>query len=149
MPKSESARQYSKLARLLLDGDVAGGINAARHNARTDMCVGVGGSPEGIVTACAIKALGGHIQGRLWPRDDDEKQKGIDAGLQFGDHVYEADEMVKGKNTIFVATGVTDGQLVAGVRREGGYVYTESVVLRGASGTLRRISSEHLTSKWL
>ena len=145
----DEIREAGAGTRLMSDGDVAGGINAARHNARTDMCVGVGGSPEGIVTACAIKALGGHIQGRLWPRDDDEKQKGIDAGLQFGDHVYEADEMVKGKNTIFVATGVTDGQLVAGVRREGGYVYTESVVLRGASGTLRRISSEHLTSKWL
>lgn len=135
--------------RLMSDGDVAGGINAARHNARTDMCVGVGGSPEGIVTACAIKALGGHIQGRLWPRDDDEKQRGIDAGLKLDGYVYEADELVKGKNTIFVATGVTNGELVAGVRREGDFVYTESVVLRGASGTLRRITSEHLTSKWL
>jgi fructose-1,6-bisphosphatase II len=135
--------------RLMSDGDVAGGINAARHNARTDMCVGVGGSPEGIVTACAIKALGGHIQGRLWPRDDDEKQRGADAGLKTDGHVYEADDMVRGKNTIFVATGVTDGALVAGVRRERGFVYTESVVLRGASGTLRRITSEHLTSKWL
>src|SRR6187431_1091332 len=135
--------------RLMSDGDVAGGINAARHNARTDMCVGVGGSPEGIVTACAIKALGGHIQGRLWPRDDDEKQKGIDAGLKMDGHVYEADELVTAKNTLFVATGVTNGELVAGVRREGGYIYTESVVIRGASGTLRRIGSEHLTSKWL
>ncbi|WP_243073521.1 class II fructose-bisphosphatase [Microbacterium sp. SS28] len=135
--------------RLMSDGDVAGGINAARHNARTDMCVGVGGSPEGIVTACAIKALGGHIQGRLWPRDDDEKQKGIDAGLKLDGHVYDADGLVTGKNTLFVATGVTNGELVAGVRRVGDFVYTESVVLRGASGTLRRISSEHLTSKWL
>ena len=131
------------------DGDVAGGINAARHNARTDMCVGVGGSPEGIVTTCAIKALGGHIQGRLWPRDDDEKQKGKDAGLRLDGYVYEADELVTAKNTLFVATGVTNGELVAGVRREGGYIYTESVVIRGASGTLRRIGSEHLTSKWL
>jgi len=135
--------------RLMSDGDVAGGINAARHNARTDMCVGIGGSPEGIVTACAIKALGGHMQGRLWPRDDDEKQRGIDAGLKLDGYVYEADELVTGKNTIFVATGVTNGELVAGVRREGDFVYTESVVLRGASGTLRRIASEHLTSKWL
>jgi fructose-1,6-bisphosphatase II len=145
----EEIREAGAGTRLMSDGDVAGGINAARHNARTDMCVGVGGSPEGIVTACAIKALGGHIQGRLWPRDDQEKQKGLDAGLQLDGYVYEADELVKGSNTIFVATGVTDGALVAGVRREGGYVYTESVVLRGASGTLRRISSEHLVSKWL
>ncbi|MDX2375794.1 class II fructose-bisphosphatase [Microbacterium sp. LRZ72] len=141
-------REAGAGTRLMTDGDVAGGINAARHNARTDMCIGIGGSPEGIVTACAIKALGGHIQGRLWPRDDDERQRGVDAGLKF-DHVYEADELVDSKNTIFVATGVTDGQLVAGVRRDGGFVYTESVVLRGASGTLRRITSEHLTSKWL
>ena len=142
-------REAGAGTRLMSDGDVAGGINAARHNARTDMCIGVGGSPEGIVTACAIKALGGHIQGRLWPRDDDEKQRGADAGLKVDGHVYEAEELVQGKNTIFVATGVTDGQLVGGVRREGGYVYTHSVVLRGASGTLRRISSEHLASKWL
>jgi len=145
----DEIREAGAGTRLMSDGDVAGGINAARHNARTDMCIGIGGSPEGIVTACAIKALGGHIQGRLWPRDDDEQQRGTDAGLQFGDHVYEADDMVKGKNTIFVATGVTNGELVAGVRRVGDFVYTESVVLRGASGTLRRISSEHLTSKWL
>lgn len=144
----EQIREAGAGTRLMSDGDVAGGINAARHNARTDMCVGVGGSPEGIVTACAIKALGGHIQGRLWPRDDDEKQKGVDAGLKLDDYVYEADDLVRGKNSIFVATGVTNGELVAGVRREGDYVYTESVVLRGSSGTLRRISSEHLASKW-
>lgn len=141
-------RESGAGTRLMSDGDVAGGINAARHGARTDMCVGVGGSPEGIVTACAIKALGGHIQGRLWPRDDEERQRGIDAGLDC-DKIYEADDLVRGSNTIFVATGVTDGQLVSGVRREGDYVYTESVVLRGASGTLRRVSSEHLASKWL
>lgn len=142
-------REAGAGTRLMSDGDVAGGINAARHNARTDMCVGIGGSPEGIVTACAIKALGGHIQGRLWPRNDDEAERAIDAGLKVDGHIYEADDMVRGNNTIFVATGVTNGELVAGVRREGGYVYTESVVLRGASGTLRRISSEHLVSKWL
>jgi len=140
-------REAGAGTRLMSDGDVAGGINAARHGARIDMCVGVGGSPEGIVTACAIKALGGHIQGRMWPRDDDERQRGIDAGLKM-DYTYAADELVTGNNTIFVATGVTDGQLVAGVNRQGDYVYTESVVLRGHSGTLRRVSSEHLVSKW-
>ena len=97
-------REAGAGTRLMSDGDVAGGINAARHNAKTDMCVGVGGSPEGIVTACAIKALGGHIQGILWPQTDDETQRGIDAGLKM-DYVYEADELVTGKNTIFVATG--------------------------------------------
>lgn len=136
--------------RLMIDGDVAGGINAARMGSGIDMCVGIGGSPEGVATACAIKALGGHIQGRLWPKDDEERQRGIDAGLDLDpDRVYEADDLVRSKNAIFVATGVTDGELVSGVRRDSRYVYTESIVLRGASGTLRRVVSEHLVSKWL
>ena len=84
----------------------------------------------------------------MWPQDDDERQKGIDAGLPIDD-VLEADDLVTGNNTIFVATGVTDGALVAGVKRREGYLFTESVVLRGHSGTLRRISSDHLESKWL
>ncbi|WP_036320416.1 class II fructose-bisphosphatase [Microbacterium indicum] len=141
-------RETGAGTRLMSDGDVAGGINAARHDARTDMCVGIGGSPEGIVTACAIKALGGFIQGRLAPLDDDERQRAIDAGLDV-DAVLSADELVTSDDTIFVATGVTDGALVEGVHRRGGYLFTESVVLRGHSGTLRRISSEHLESKWL
>src|SRR5690606_17472212 len=119
-----------------LDGDVAGGINASRVETRIDMCVGIGGSPEGIVTACAIKALGGFIQGRLAPVDDEEAQKGVDHGLKM-DFVYEADELVSGDNTFFVATGVTDGQLVAGVRRMDNLIRTESVALRARSGTIR------------
>jgi fructose-1,6-bisphosphatase II len=134
--------------RLMLDGDVAGGINAARHDTRIDMCVGVGGSPEGVATACAIKALGGFIQGRLMPKTDEEKQKGLDAGLQF-DHVYEADGLVRSDNTFFVATGVTDGGLVDGVRRFGPIIRTESIVLRSRSGTVRRVIAEHLAEKWL
>ncbi len=78
-----------------------------------DLCVGTGGSPEGVATACAIKALGGVIQARLAPQSDDERQRGLDAGLKF-DHVYEADELVTSDNTFFVATGVTDGNLVSG-----------------------------------
>ncbi|MGO1412628.1 MULTISPECIES: class II fructose-bisphosphatase [unclassified Microbacterium] len=143
----EEIREAGAGTRLMSDGDVAGGINAARHDARVDMCIGVGGSPEGIVTACAIKALGGHIQGRIWPRDDEERQAGIDAGLKM-DYAYDAEELVRGNNTIFVATGVTDGQLVAGVNRTGEHVYTESIVLRSHSGTLRRVTSDHLVSKW-
>jgi fructose-1,6-bisphosphatase II len=134
--------------RLLLDGDVAGGIDAASYEGRIDMCMGIGGSPEGVATACAIKALGGLIQTRLAPRDDDEKQRGIDAGLKF-DHVYEADELVQGDNTFFVATGVTDGNLVSGVRRKGPVIRTESIVLRARSGTIRRLIADHLVEKWL
>ncbi|WP_165063885.1 class II fructose-bisphosphatase [Marisediminicola senii] len=134
--------------RLMLDGDVAGGINAARTGTRIDMCVGIGGSPEGVASACAIKALGGLIQGRLVPLTDEERQKGLDAGLRF-DHVYEANDLVSSDNTYFVATGVTDGGLVDGVRRQGPVIRTESIVLRGRSGTVRRVIAEHVAEKWL
>ncbi len=141
-------REAGAGTRLILDGDVASGINAARHDTRIDMCVGIGGSPEGVATACAIKALGGFMQGVLHPTDDDEKQLGIDAGLKF-DHVYGLDDLVSSDNTFFVATGVTDGELVRGVRRNGPLISTESIVLRARSGTLRRVSADHEASKWL
>lgn len=134
--------------RLMLDGDVAGGINAARYESRIDMCIGVGGSPEGITTACAIKALGGFMQGELAPRDDAERQKAVDAGLPL-DTVLSADDLVSGHNTIFVATGVTDGGLVDGVRRKGPIIRTESIVLRSHSGTIRRVVADHLAEKWV
>ena len=141
-------REAGAGTRLILDGDVASGINAARHDTRIDMCVGIGGSPEGVATACAIKALGGFMQGVLHPTDDDEKQLGIEAGLKF-DHVYGLDDLVSSDNTFFVATGVTDGELVRGVRRNGPLISTESIVLRARSGTLRRVSADHQASKWL
>ena len=133
--------------RLMLDGDVAGGINAAMYGSRIDMCVGTGGSPEGVATACAIKALGGFIQGRLHPKTDEERQKGLDAGLVF-DHIYEANDLVRSDNTYFVATGVTDGELVSGVRRLGPIIRTESIVLRGRSGTIRRVAADHVAELW-
>jgi fructose-1,6-bisphosphatase II len=133
--------------RLLLDGDVAGGINAAREEARIDMCIGIGGSPEGIVTACAIKALGGFIQGRLAPKDEAEAQAGIDAGLKI-DYVYEANELVNSDNTFFVATGVTDGAMVDCVRRKGPIIRTDSIILRGKSGTIRRVQADYLAARW-
>src|SRR4051794_10123152 len=144
----EEIRAAGAGTRLLLDGDVAGGINAARYETRIDMCVGTGGSPEGVATACAIKALGGLIQGRLAPKTDEERQHGIDAGLKF-DYVYGADELVRSDNTFFVATGVTDGGLVEGVRRKGPIIRTESIVLRSRSGTIRRVLADHQASKWL
>jgi fructose-1,6-bisphosphatase II len=133
--------------RLLLDGDVAASIHAASPDSRIDMCIGVGGSPEGVVTACAITALGGLVQGILMPRDEQEKQKGIESGLQM-DYVYEAKELVSSDNTFFIATGVTDGQLLEGVRRKGPMIRTESMVIRGRSGTIRRIIAEHQASRW-
>lgn len=144
----EEIRATGAGTRLILDGDVAAGINAARHDTRIDMCVGIGGSPEGVASACAIKALGGLIQGRLAPGTDDEKQRGIDAGLKF-EYVYEANELVSSDNTFFVATGVTDGELVRGVVRDGPMIRTESIVLRSRSGTIRRVVADHQVSKWL
>jgi fructose-1,6-bisphosphatase II len=134
--------------RLILDGDVASGINAARHDTRIDMAVGIGGSPEGVATACAVKALGGFMQGRLSPTSDEEKQRGLVAGLRF-DHIYGVNDLVSSDNTFFVATGVTDGELVRGVRRDGPIISTESIVLRARSGTIRRVSADHQASKWL
>lgn len=135
--------------RLILDGDVAGGINAAREdNTRIDMCVGIGGTPEGIITACALKALGGLIQAKLHPKDEEERQRAIDAGHDL-DRILEVDDLVTSDNTYFVATGVTDGQLVGGVRKSGGVIHTESIVLRGKSGTIRRVFADHLAEKWL
>ncbi len=143
----EEIRTAGASTRLLLDGDVAGGIQAAMYGSRIDMCVGVGGSPEGIVTTCAIKALGGFIQGMLQPKDDAERERGLASGLKF-DHVYEADELVKSNNTLFVATGITDGSLLAGVRRKGPIIETDSLILRSASGTVRRIRSEYDADRW-
>jgi fructose-1,6-bisphosphatase II len=144
----EDIRAAGAGTRLMLDGDVAGGINAARYESRIDMCAGTGGSPEGITTACAIKALGGFMQARLAPRNDEERQRGADAGLDL-DRVMDADDMVSGDNTFFVATGVTDGGLVEGVQRKGPIIRTESIILRSRSGTIRRVRAEHLISKWM
>src|SRR6218665_334713 len=134
--------------RLLLDGDVGGGIAAASLDGDLDMCVGIGGSPEGVATACAVKALGGLIQGRLVPSDDVEREKGAAAGLEF-DRVYEANDLVRGENTFFVATGVTDGALLEGVRKLGPVIRTESIVVRGRSGTVRRITADYRAERWV
>jgi fructose-1,6-bisphosphatase II len=144
----DAIRSAGAGTRLMLDGDVAGGINAARYETRIDMCVGIGGSPEGITTACALKALGGFMQGRLAPGSDSERANALAAGLDV-DKLLEIDDLVSGDNTFFVATGVTDGGLVDGVRRKGPMIRTESIVLRSRSGTVRRVVAEHLASKWL
>lgn len=144
----EEIRSAGAATRMLRDGDVAGGIQAARSESRIDMCIGKGGSPEGIVTACGVKALGGQIQGILAPGDDAEKQRGEEAGLLF-DHIYEMDDMVSSDNTFFVATGVTDGPLVAGVRKRDGIIFTESIVIRGKTGTVRKVFAEYQINRWL
>lgn len=128
----------------ILDGDVAGAIMAAQHDTGVDLMLGVGGTPEGIITACAMKALGGTIQGRLWPKDDEERQRALDAGHNLdSDHVLFTDDLVNADDCFFVATGITDGELMRGVRYRGGRATTHSLVMRGRSGTVRLIQSWH------
>ncbi|GHG95688.1 class II fructose-bisphosphatase [Streptomyces lanatus] len=132
--------------KLISDGDVAGSIYALREGTGVDMLLGIGGTPEGIISACAVKCLGGTIQGKLWPKDDEERQRALDAGHDL-DRVLMTDDLVAGDNVFFVATGITDGELLRGVRYRSENATTDSIVMRSKSGTVRRIDSEHRLSK--
>jgi fructose-1,6-bisphosphatase II len=132
--------------KFITDGDVAGAIMAARPDTGVDLLLGIGGTPEGIIAACAMKSLGGVIQGRLWPTDDDERQKAIDAGHDL-ERVLATDELVSADDCFFVATGITDGELLRGVRYAHGGATTHSLVMRSRSGTIRTITSEHRFEK--
>ncbi|MFF4587115.1 class II fructose-bisphosphatase [Streptomyces sp. NPDC000345] len=132
--------------KLISDGDVAGSILALREGTGIDLLLGIGGTPEGIISACAVKCLGGTIQGKLWPKDDEERQRAIDAGHDL-DRVLTTEDLVKGENVFFVATGITDGELLRGVRYRSETATTDSIVMRSRSGTVRRIDSEHRLSK--
>ncbi len=134
--------------KFISDGDVAGAITAARPDTGIDLLLGVGGTPEGIITACAMKCLGGVIQGQLRPTDEAERQRALDAGLDLDpDHVLTTDELVTADDCFFVATGITDGELMRGVRYYAGGATTHSLVMRSRSGTIRSITSEHRLSK--
>ncbi|MBC3190129.1 class II fructose-bisphosphatase [Pseudonocardia sp. C8] len=128
------------------DGDVAGAIAAARPTSGVDMLYGVGGTPEGIITAAALKCMGGEIQGRLWPKDDEERQKALAAGHDL-DKVLTTAELVRGENVFFCATGITDGSLLRGVHYRGGGATTQSIVMRSKSGTVRLIDGYHRLTK--
>ncbi|QJY44999.1 class II fructose-bisphosphatase [Pseudonocardia broussonetiae] len=130
----------------LSDGDVAGAISAARPNTGVDMLYGIGGTPEGIITAAAMKCMGGAMQGRLWPKDDEERARAIAAGHDL-DRVLTADELVRGDNVFFCATGITDGDLLRGVHYRGGGCTTQSIVMRSKSGTVRMIDGYHRLTK--
>jgi fructose-1,6-bisphosphatase II len=132
--------------KFITDGDVAGAIMAVREGTGVDLLLGIGGTPEGIIAACAIKCVGGVIQGRLWPQNDAERGKAIDAGYDL-DQVLLTDDLVSGDDVFFVATGVTDGELLQGVRYHAGDATTDSLVMRGRSGTIRRIESTHRLGK--
>lgn len=139
-------REAGARIKFISDGDVAGAIMAAKEGTGVDLMLGIGGTPEGIITACAIKALGGVIQGRLWPRDDQEREKALDAGHDLS-RVLSTDDLVGGDNCYFAATGITDGELLRGVRFVPGGAVTQSLIMRSRSGTIRFMESEHRLTK--
>jgi fructose-1,6-bisphosphatase II len=139
-------REAGARIEFITDGDVAGAIMAAREDTGIDLLLGIGGTPEGIIAACALKCMGGVLQGRLWPQDDAERAKALDAGLDL-DAVLTTDDLVRGDNCYFVGTGITDGALLKGVRYGRGKIRTQSIVMRSTSGTIRLVEGEHQSAK--
>jgi fructose-1,6-bisphosphatase II len=132
--------------RLIPDGDVAGAISTAWATSGADILLGIGGTPEGVVAAAALKCMGGEIHGRLWPRNDNERQAAVDAGYDLS-RVLSTDDLCGGDNCFFAATGVTDGELLRGVRFDRTGVTTQSLVMRSKSGTVRLIEARHRLEK--
>ena len=142
----EEVRASGARIALISDGDVYGAIAAASDDSGIDVLMGVGGTPEGVISAAALKCMGGEMQGRLWPRSDDERAAITEAGLD-PEAVLTLDELVRSDNCYFAATGITDGPLLAGVRFEPRHVSTQSLVMRSRSGTVRRIDAHHKLGK--
>src|ERR671933_365314 len=139
-------REAGAKVNLIRDGDVAPAIAAAQPATGVDMLYGIGGTPEGVISAAALKCVGGGIQGRLWPRDDEERQALVDAGLD-PKRVLHTEDLVAGDDVYVAETGVTTGALLRGPRRDGDRVYTDSIVMRSRSGTVRRIEGQHQLEK--
>ena len=143
----DEIREAGARVRLILDGDVAAALLAATDATAVDMLWGIGGTPEGVISAAALKCIGGQLLGRLWPRDDDERRAALDAGYDL-EKVLTVDDLVSSDNCFFSATGVTDGDVLQGVRYQGAAgASTESLVMRSRSGTVRRISARHDRAK--
>jgi len=132
--------------RFIPDGDVSAALLAVTRDSPVDLLWNVGGTPEGVIAAAAIKCIGGRFLGRLWPRDEDERRAALEAGYDL-DEVLDQDRLVGGDNAFFAATGVTDGDMLEGVRYRGQGATTESLVMRSRSGTVRRIRAEHDRAK--
>ena len=139
-------RQAGARVNLIRDGDVAPAIAAARPGTGVDLLYGIGGTPEGVISAAALKCVGGGIQGKLWPRNDEERQALIDTGYDL-DRVLLTDDLVQSDNVFVSATGVTTGALLRGVRYVNDGAITDSIVMRSRSGTVRRIEARHQLSK--
>jgi fructose-1,6-bisphosphatase II len=149
-PRHEEAmrevREAGGRIRLITDGDVSAALLAVSERSPVDLLWGIGGTPEGVLSAAALKSMGGQLLGRLWPRDDEERQAAIDADYDL-DRVLTADDLCSGEDVFFSATGVTDGDVLQGVRYRGPGATTESLVMRSRSGTVRRIHARHDRSK--
>ena len=143
---AQAVRDSGARLRLIMDGDVAGGLLAAMPDKPIDVLIGIGGTPEGVTTACAIHALGGEMLGRLWARDDGEAARAREQGYDLTE-VLTTSRLVSSPETFFACTGLTSGDLVAGVEYTGHGVVTESLVMRGKSGTVRYITAVHTTAK--
>jgi fructose-1,6-bisphosphatase II len=140
-------REAGARVRLILDGDVSAAMVAVSENSSVDLLWGIGGTPEGVISAAAIKCIGGQLLGRLWPRNDEERQASIDAGYDL-ERVLNCDDLIAGDDCFFSATGVTDGDVLEGVRYQSDRsASTESMVMRSRSGTVRRISARHDRTK--
>jgi fructose-1,6-bisphosphatase II len=145
-PIIDGVREAGAKVNLITDGDVAPAIAAARPGTGVDLMMGIGGTPEGVIAAAAVKCLGGIVQGRLWPRDEGERQQLVDAGYD-PDRVLTTDDLVGGDDVFVAATGVTDGALLRGVRYTRGGATTDSIVMRSRSGTVRRVEAQHALDK--
>jgi len=132
--------------RLIPDGDVIGAVSTAWPNTGADILLGIGGTPEGVIAAAALKCMGGEIQGRLWPRNDKERKAAIDAGYDL-EAVLTTNVLVRGNNCFFAVTGITDGEVLKGVHFDGWGASTQSLVMRSRSGTVRRIDARHKLDK--
>jgi fructose-1,6-bisphosphatase II len=139
-------REAGARIRLIPDGDVAGAISTAWPDSGADILFGVGGTPEGVIVAAALKCMGGEIQGRLWPRNDKERTAAIEAGYDL-DKVLGIDDLVAGDNCFFAATGITDGELLKGVHYDRNGATTQSLVMRSKSGTVRLVNARHRLQK--
>ena len=140
-------RDAGARVRLITDGDVSAALLAVQDDSPVDLLWGVGGTPEGVISACAIKCIGGRLISRLWPRNDGERQAAIDAGYDLT-RILDQDDLVSGDDCVFSATGVTDGDVLQGVRYDGaGAATTESLVMRSRSGTVRRVFTRHDRTK--
>ena len=135
-------REAGARIKFITDGDVAGAVEAARSNTGIDLLMGIGGTPEGIIAACAMKCLGGAIQGRLHPRSDEERAKAQAQGLDLS-QILTTDDLVKGDDVFFAATGITDGELLRGVRYGEHHITSNSIVMRGRTKSVRIIETEH------